>query len=329
VQQRPFVRTLALVVLAAIASSLGPRAAGAQSSLPEVTYGIVGAPGAAGWPILLAQTQGFFKDEGIALTTIQGASPPNVISQVATGAINMAGNGCDSEIAAIAHGLPIKIVAPMFTVNPYSLVVVPGVKTWADLKGKSVMLATKQDVTAIAFSEMAAAQHLTLDDFSILLGGSSDQRFAGLASGNVQGVMLTQPYDFVAESKGNRILGSAVDTTKNWVFNCIFANNAWAAKNRPLVVKFLRALRRGMQYGYTHKAVAVAALVAQAHIDPPIAAHAWDVDFGKWKAYDPDLKLSTAALQNIGKYQIGFGVIAALPPIADLYDPSYTAEALR
>ena len=322
-------RTLAFVVLAAIASSLSPSTAGAQSSLPEVTYGIVGAPGAAGWPILLAQTQGFFKDEGIALTTIQGASPPNVISQVATGAIDLAGNGCDSEIAAIAHGLPIKIVAPMFTVNPYSLVVAPGIKTWADLKGKSIMLATKQDVTAIAFSEMAAAQHLTLDDFSILISGSSDQRFAGLASGNVAGVMLTQPYDFVAESKGYRILGSAVDATKNWVFNCIFANAGWAGKNRPLVVKFLRALRRGVQYGYAHKAVAVAALVAQAHIDPAIAARAWDVDFGKWKAYDPDLKLSAAALQYIGKYQVGFGVIPALPPIADLYDPSFTSEALR
>ena len=48
--------------------------AGAQSSLPEVTFGIVGAPGAAGWPLLLAQTQGIFRDEGITVTFIQGSS---------------------------------------------------------------------------------------------------------------------------------------------------------------------------------------------------------------------------------------------------------------
>jgi NitT/TauT family transport system substrate-binding protein len=312
---------LALVLLSA--------PAGAQSSLPEVTFGIVGAPGAAGWPLLLAQTQGFFKDEGITVTFVQGSSPQSIAGQVATGALDVAGNGCDVEISAIAHGLPIKILAPMFSVNPYELLVGPNIKSWADLKGKQVMLATKQDVTAITFGAMAAGQHLTLDDFSILIGGTSDQRFAGLQSGQVQGAMLTQPFDFVAESKGNHILSSAVDVTRGWVFNCIFTNSAWAGKNRPLVVKFLRALRRGMQYGYSHKPVSVTALVNATHIDPAIAEHAWDTDFGKWKAFDTTFTLSTAALQNIGKYQVDFGVIPALPPIADLYDPSFTADALR
>src|SRR5471030_32926 len=197
--RRLLMRAVALVLLASLASFAAPRPAIGQSSLTELTFALV-APGTAAWPLILAEAQGFYKDEGIAVTMILGGTPPNVVSQVATGAVNLGANGCDSEIVAIAHGLPIKIVAPMFSVNPYSLVVTPNIKTWADLKGKSVMLGTKQDVTAIAFSEMAAAQHLTLDDFSILIGGSSDQRFAGLTSGNVQGVMLTQPYDFVAES---------------------------------------------------------------------------------------------------------------------------------
>jgi hypothetical protein len=34
---------------------------------------------------------------------------------------------------------------------------------------------------------------------------------------------------------------------------------------------------------YTHKAASVAALVASAHMDPVIAARAWDIDFGQWK----------------------------------------------
>ena len=121
----------------------------------------------------------------------------------------MADNGCDSEIAAVAHQLPIKVVAPMFGVNPYSLVVLPTIKTWADLKGKSVMLGTKQDVTAIALGTLAAAHKITLDDFQIVIGGNSTARYAGLASGNVQGAMLGQPFDLLAESKGDMILGTA------------------------------------------------------------------------------------------------------------------------
>jgi ABC-type nitrate/sulfonate/bicarbonate transport system substrate-binding protein len=252
-----------------------------------------------------------------------------VINQVATGGVDMADNGCDSELVAIQHGLPLKIVTSMFNVNPYSLVVLPSVKTWADLKGKSVMLGTKQDVTAIALGAMAAAHGLKLDDFSIIVGGNSTARYAGLSSGNVQGAMLAQPFDLIAESKGDFILGTASDTIKDWAFTCVAVNNGWAAKNRPLVLKFMRALRKAIQYGYAHKDQAVAALVAQTHADPAIAAKAWDIDFAKWKAFDPSLKLSTTAMQSIGKYQIGFGIIPSMPAMTDLYDPSFTAEAFK
>jgi NitT/TauT family transport system substrate-binding protein len=323
-------RLLRLVASSVIAALIGLPNGGAASAqgLTEITFGIL-TPTAAEWPLYLAETQGYYRDEGLTVTIVNGSSPPNVINQVATGAVDLADNGCDSEIAAISHGLPIKIVTPMFTVNPYSLVVGPTVKKWSDLKGKPVILGTKQDVTAIALSSMAAAQHLTLDDFSIVIGGNSTARYAALSSGNVQGAMLAQPFDLLAESNGDTILGSASDTIKDWVFTCIAANNAWAAKNRPLTVKFLRALRRGIQFGFAHKDAAVAALVAQTHIEPAIAAKAYDIDFGKWKAFDANLRLSPAAIQNVARYQVDFKIIPALPPMSDLYDSSFAAEAIK
>jgi ABC-type nitrate/sulfonate/bicarbonate transport system substrate-binding protein len=158
-QQRFLARVFALVLLAAMTSFANPRPLEAQS-LAEVSFGIL-TPTASEWPVYLAQTQGFYKAEGISLSIIEGNSPPNVINMVATDGANMADNGCDSEIAAVQHNLPIKIVAPMFGVNPYSLVVLPSIKTWADLKGKNVMLGTKQDVTAIALGSLAAAHNLS------------------------------------------------------------------------------------------------------------------------------------------------------------------------
>ena len=286
-------------------------------------------PTASEWPIYLAQAQGFYKDEGLNVSIIEGNSPPNVINLVATNGANMADNGCDSEIAAVSHGLPLKIVAPMFTVNPYSLVVLPSIKSWAVLKGKSVMLGSKQDVTAIALSSMAAAHKLTLDDFTIVIGGNSTARYAGLASGNVQGAMLAQPFDLLAESKGDTILATASDTIKDWDFTCIAVNNDWGAKNRPVVLKFLRALRKAIQYGYANKAGAVAVLVDKAKVDPAIAAKAWDIDFGKWKAFNPALKISPTAIQTVGKYQVQFGVIPSMPSMNELYDGSFIADALK
>ena len=321
-------KMLALGMLAALVSFAAPYPVAAQTALTEMTFGIL-SPTASEWPIFLAQAQGFYKDEGLSVSIIEGNTPPNVINMVATNGANMADNGCDSEIAAVSHGLPLKIVAPMFGVNPYSLVVVPSIKSWADLKGKSVMLGTKQDVTAIALGSLAAAHKLTLDDFSIVIGGNSTARYAGLASGNVQGAMLAQPFDLLAESKGDTILATASDTIKDWTFTCIIANNDWAAKNRPAVLKFLRALRKAIVFGYANKATTVAVLVDKTHIDTAIAAKAWDIDWGKWKAFNPNLKLSMPGIESVVKYQISFGVIPAMPPINTLYDPSYVAEAFK
>ena len=293
-----------------------------------MNFGIL-TPTASEWPVYIAAAEGFYKDEGLNVSIIEGNSPPNVINLVATNGANMVDNGCDSEIAAVSHSLPLKIVAPMFGVNPYSLVVLPSIKSWADLKGKSVMLGTKQDVTAIALGSLAAAHKLTLDDFQIVIGGNSTARYAGLQSGQVQGAMLGQPFDLLAQSKGDVILATASDTIKNWAFTCIAANNDWAAKNRSTVVKFLRAVRKAIQYGYANKAGAVAVLVDKTKVDPAIANAAWDVDFGKWKAFNPSLKLSMDAIQNVGKYQVQFGVVPAMPAMSDLYDASYAAEATK
>ncbi len=321
-------RLVSLALLAALTLLIAPPPVAAQNGLIELNFGIL-TPTASEWPVYIAEAEGFYKDEGLKVSIIEGNSPPNVINLVATNGANMVDNGCDSEIAAVSHSLPLKIVAPMFGVNPYSLVVLPSIKSWADLKGKSVMLGTKQDVTAIALGSLAAAHKMTLDDFQIVIGGNSTARYAGLQSGQVQGSMLGQPFDLLAQSKGDVILATASDTIKDWAFTCIAANNDWAAKNRSTVVKFLRAVRKAIQYGYANKAGSVAVLVDKTKVDPAIANAAWDVDFGKWKAFNPNLKLSIPSIQTVGKYQVQFGVVPAMPPMNDLYDPSYAAEATK
>src|SRR5208283_4205191 len=108
----------------------------------------------------------------------------------------------------------------------------------------------------------------------------------------VQCAMLLQPFDLLAQAKGMNVLGTAADTLKNWAFTCLVANTNWLAKNGPLTVKFLRAVRRGIEYGYAHQDVAVKVLVQSAHVDPDIATKAYQLDFVKWRAWDPKFKLT-------------------------------------
>src|SRR5580692_9696550 len=122
----------ALVIVACL-----PVAGAAQAPLIEVSWGTL-SPQAAEWPVYLADSQGFLKDEGVHVSIVYTGSPVTSINVLATNSTNMGDNGTDNLIAAISHALPIKIVGGIFSAMPYSLVTVPTIKSWADLKGKAV-----------------------------------------------------------------------------------------------------------------------------------------------------------------------------------------------
>ena len=328
----PSLTTLRVGVLAAALLGLaaGGAVAPARAQAPPapmaVSYGILNYT-AAEWPLILAQDEGFFKKEGIAVSVVSLSSPPNVINALASGAVNVGEDGTDSIIAAVSRNLPLKIVAPIFAADPYSLIVSPSITSIDQLKGKTVMLGTKQDVTAITFAAMLKPHHLTLDDFSIVVAGSTPARYQALLSGNAQGSMLLQPFDLLAESQGYHVLeSSGHDTLKNWLFTTLAVNTSWAAANKPAVTAMIKALREGVQYGAAHKADAIKTLIAYTKTTPEIAEKTYNLYFGQWKVFD-DPAVTAAQLDDIAKQQMAFGVITKEPTFAELYDGQYAAAA--
>lgn len=314
---------------AVIALLLSTGLASAQPGLEEVSYGSAG-PTSAEWIVYIANDMGFFRQEGLHLSIVVTGSTVNTINQLATGDIDFATAGTDSVINAVARKLPIKIIAPSMVTPPYSLMTSPSITSWQQLKGKTIILATKQEITAIAFRLMAKANHLDWnDDFSIVLAGSTPARYAALQSGNVQGAMLGQPFNFRAETQGMRTLDESFNYMKLWMFDGISINPAWASAHRPTVVKFIRALRKAAEYGYTHREDAVRILTTETKSDPAIVEKTYDLDFVKWKAYARDEQLDPKKIQGVIDGVVAQGVLPAPIPVSDVIDTSFGREAAR
>ncbi|HXF32934.1 MAG TPA: ABC transporter substrate-binding protein [Candidatus Acidoferrales bacterium] len=327
--RKAFVGFITLATCVAFAVCLRPteRAAAQPAALADVSIAVLG-PSTGDWLMYIAQQQDFFAAEGLNVHVITAGSPPNTTNLLASGSVNFMNNGTDSEIAAIAHQLPLKIVASTFVTNPYTLVTAPSVTTWAQLRNKTITLGTKQDVTAIVLRRMAEAQHLDMDrDFSIVLGGTSAARFAAVSSGNVQGAILTQPFDILAQTQGMHVLAQATTYLKSWVFSALAVNTNWASTHRPEVVKYIRALRRAAQYGYTHRQEAVTALVNVTHVDQSIAQRAYALDFGQWHAFSRTAQVDPRDLQAVMDAIVGIGILPALVPVNAVLDPTYANEA--
>jgi NitT/TauT family transport system substrate-binding protein len=300
----------------------------AKAPLQTVQYGILGVT-TAEWPLYIAEANGYFKQQGIQLHTTLLQGPVNVAQALATGSLDIAGDGTDTWVRTVSGGLPVKVVAPGFITDPYTLIVPASVHSWSQLKGKTISLGTTTDVTAISFYAMAQAHGMTAKDFTYATAGSTNARYAALQSGHVQGALLTQPFDLQAISKGFSRLATSKQYVPNWVFTTYAVNTNWAASHRQQIVGFIRALMQGAAYGYAHPAAAEKLIVAKTGVSQALAQQAYNLDFTQWHAFSRHAQVSQTDLNAVIQAVLKQGTISHAPSLAQLYDGSYVKAAAQ
>lgn len=300
----------------------------AQQPPIEVRLGM-NAPNAAHWSLFIAEDQGFFREQGLHVTRVQADGPAGTISLLASKSVDIIAGGADDIVASMAHGVPMRIVAPAFFTNPFSLITAPTITSWSDLKGKTVVIGPKLNEGGFSFDVMARANGFSPSDFSLIVVTNSNLRYAALTSGKVSGAILVQPFDILAQQQGMRVLSVADSYFKPWMYSAFCADPSWMAANRNTVVAFIRALRKANAFGYSHPDAAIASLVKNLRIDPKIAQAVYDLDFRKWHAFDPNVRISAAVLQAVAARAKQVGSITEIPSLNSMYDPSYADAASR
>ena len=78
-----------------------------------------------------------------------------VLQQLMGGSLNLAQAATDQALRAILRGAPIRIVAGAASNAPFRLVAAKTVKSWSDLKGKTISVGGLTDVTLYFLRVMA------------------------------------------------------------------------------------------------------------------------------------------------------------------------------
>src|SRR5436189_125695 len=86
--------------------------------------------------------------------------------------------------------------------------------------------------------------------------GNKPQGHKALLEGKIDAGLQSVPWNYVAEDAGMNNLGKVIDYVPNWQFVSINANSQWAAKNRELLVRFLRAMVHAISWLYANRAAA-------------------------------------------------------------------------
>jgi NitT/TauT family transport system substrate-binding protein len=276
----------------------------------------------------IATEKKYYEAENLKVDAIVVGAAVGVLQQLAAGSLNVAQAATDQSLRAILRGAPIRIVAGAAANAPFRVVAAKTVRTWSDLKGKTISVGGLTDVTLYFLRVMARHNGLADRDYDLVYGGATPNRFAQLASGAVAAAILTNPVDFAALDQGYVDLGSVQQYLPHWAQNNIVADTRWAQQHRAALVRFLRARIKATRHIYdpANRNEVIDVLVRQTRIPPQAAAATYDLYIERQVIareaglFEDGIKANFDAL-------IAMGDLVEAPPLSGFIDASFLAEA--
>jgi ABC-type nitrate/sulfonate/bicarbonate transport system substrate-binding protein len=237
------------IILSSATGRKAIAAAATETSPAKVTVGLL-PPFPFYWASYVAQQREIFKDQRLDVEVIQLSRPSEAVQALIGGSLNFAWVSADAFINGIEAGGNVAIIGQAIGNPAFSVVVQPGIKSWSEVKGKTVAVSAPKDGAAIIFRLMAQPHGLKENDYTFISVGTTPNRYAALQSKAVDVAIMGQPQDFLAAKEGFRVLGRSDAVLKNYSFVMIGTNKSWAANHRDTIVRYLASIQRAVDWLY-------------------------------------------------------------------------------
>ena len=215
------------------------------ADLQVVTVALVSPSWNTGLPTAVARGAGFFKEEGLDVRTVTlSSSGPIMMALLMSGQADIVIAGAVAILRGIARGAPVVVVSGHLNRMSYALMTGKGLKTVADLKGKTIGITGIGGMGEFTVVESLRRHGLVKDrDFSVLnIEGGPAARIAALKTGKVQAVPLTPGQRVQAESDGFTMLLDTRETLTEIPSTIVASTREFAGSSPDKTVRFLRAL---------------------------------------------------------------------------------------
>jgi ABC-type nitrate/sulfonate/bicarbonate transport system substrate-binding protein len=252
-------------------------------------------------PLWLAQKLGFYDREGLDVQIVVMRGTPITIQALTTESIYVANAGTDGIIGAVDRGLDLAMVGSLLNNLSMSLVAAKPYKSFDDLRGKTIGSQTITTGTGFAMRLVLRAHGLDYPrDYQILnIGGVSD-RYTALQSGQIAATPLSVPLDITAKQLGFNVLGYFADDLPNYFLNPYIVKRSWAEKNRPLVVRFMKAIALTHRWLFENRDAACGYLSKEMSMTVENCRVAWEYSV-KNRVWDRNAEISLDGVRTMIK----------------------------
>jgi NitT/TauT family transport system substrate-binding protein len=280
----------------------------------------------------LAEQKGFFAREQIKLEriSIPGGTDKMVVA-LEQGAVDVTQTATPYLIQAVLRGSEAVGIASE-TANPiYSLIVKPEIASFADLKGRVLGLSLPIDTISISMRKLLALKGLGEADYRVKELVGTPVRFECLRRGECDGVPLGQPDDLISLTQGYRRLGLSTEAVSAFQFQLLAVKRSWAAANKDVLVRFVRAIASSFRYirDPANRAEVIKTMVAVTGSTEEIAGQTLALYFEPERGVMPkQAEFSVVGLAQVIAFMGDGGMLAQpLPPPERFVDPQYLKAA--
>ena len=254
-------RHLVLSATAGAATLALPSLAFAQGlEKPKATIAVGGKNLLYYLPLTIAETQGFFKAEGLDLTIVDFAGGSQALRAVVGGSADVVSGAFEHTVnmqfkgqAMRAFALQGRAPQIVLGVNPKT---VPGFKSIADLKGKKVGVTAPGSSTNVVVNFLLAKAGLKPTDVSIVGVGAGKGAVAAMQSGQIDAISNLDPVITLLQRGGHlKIVSDTRDPQEaERVFGgpmpagCLYAPVSFLEKNPNTAQAMTNAMVRACKW---------------------------------------------------------------------------------
>ncbi len=198
------------------------------------------------WGVLSAIEQGCFEEEGITVELTEFGDGPSEIAAMEGGSIDLAYIGKGAHRLCIMGNAVIFAPSSVHTVDKVVCMPDSGIQTVEDLAGK-IIAYNPGSSSESTFKNALAVAGLTTDDVTAM-SLSIDNIVPAAVSGTIDAAIAWNPYSgqILQQVEGSYEIEFADGSTNISSWICL---PSYAEENHDILVRFSRALYKGMDWG--------------------------------------------------------------------------------
>lgn len=286
-------------------------------------------------PLYLADTLGYFEEEGLKIELTNGGGADAVMAAVLSGDADIGFCGPEAALyVQLGGSKDLPTVFGLLTQRDGSFLVSrkpePDFK-WTDLKGKEILAGRKGGVPAMTFEYVLRENNFTDAEINLNFDVAFNLMTGAFEAGTADYCTMFEPTASEYQAAGKGYIVAAVGEAGGEVpYTAFSAKQSWIKKHGDEMDGFLRAMLKAVKYAQTEKPETIAPNLVKHFPSTSVESLAVSVrSYQGINAWKTDMAMTEASFNRLQDIIESAGELEKRGNFSDLVDNSYVNKVYK